>query len=134
VTFVQSIDLEEFLKDGFRIGIITPYKAQNEIIKSGIKADELLSSLGNSLEVNSVDGFQGQEREVIFIGFVRSNPNGEIGFLKDTRRINVAMTRAKHYLEMVGDSATLGSLEFYNEMVLHFQTATKYHSAFEFFE
>lgn len=132
--FIENINLEDFKEKGYRIGIITPYKAQNELVKAGIKADELLSSIGNHLEVNTVDGFQGQEREVIFISFVRSNPNGEIGFLKDTRRINVGMTRAKHYLEMIGDSATLGSLEFYNEMVLHFQTKELYHSAFEFFD
>lgn len=132
--FISQIDVEDFKEKGHRIGVITPYKAQNDLIKSGIKTDELLSNMEDHLEVNTVDGFQGQEREVIFISFVRSNPQGEIGFLKDTRRINVAMTRAKHYLEMIGDSATLGSLEFYNEMVLHFQTKELYHSAFEFFE
>ncbi|MGB3464668.1 MAG: AAA domain-containing protein, partial [Cyclobacteriaceae bacterium] len=133
-SFLQTIEIDDFKSKGYRIGIITPYKAHNDLLKSAIKTDGVLSSLGHHLEVNTVDGFQGQEREVIFIGFVRSNPNGEIGFLKDTRRINVAMTRAKHYLEMIGDSATLGSLEFYNELVLHFQTENLYHSAFEFFE
>ncbi len=132
--FVEEIDTEKFISEGRRIGIITPYKAQNEILNELIKSNESLLALGEKLEVNTVDAFQGQERDIIIIGFVRSNPEGEIGFLKDIRRINVAMTRAQHHLIMIGDSATLGSLEFYNELVLHFQTINKYHSAFEFFQ
>ena len=130
--YVAENGTEKLLESNCRIGIITPYKAQNELVRAGIKERAALSELGTNLEVNTVDAFQGQERDVIFIGFVRSNPEGEIGFLKDIRRINVAMTRAKHYLELIGDSATLGSLEFYNQLVEHFQTKNQYHSAFEF--
>jgi len=133
IGFLDGIEIESFIKKGRRIGVITPYKAQNEILKELIKSNEVLLQLGDQLEINTVDAFQGQERDIIIIGFVRSNPAGEIGFLKDIRRINVAMTRAKHQLIMIGDSATLGSLDFYNELVLHFQTINKYHSAFEFF-
>ena len=81
--------------------------------------------------MNTVDSFQGQERDSIFIGFTRSNEDGEIGFLKDIRRTNVAMTRARRQLIMIGDSATLGSNNFYNQLVEHCTAADAYQSAFE---
>lgn len=131
---VNEIGADEILDKEFRIAVITPYKAQNEILRKLISESEVLSGLEGLLAVDTVDAFQGQERDIIVIGFVRSNPEGEIGFLKDIRRTNVAMTRAKHLLLLIGDSATLGSLEFYNQMVEHFQFRNNYHSAFEFFE
>jgi len=85
------------------IGIITPYAAQIKAIKRRLEARDL------SIETRTVDGFQGQEREVILISFVRSNPKGEIGFLRDARRLNVAITRARRKLICVGDASTLRS-------------------------
>ncbi len=129
---VEEISIEKIIDQSLSIAIITPYKAQNEILRKLISASEVLNNIGDQLAVDTVDAFQGQERDIIFIGFVRSNPEGEIGFLKDIRRTNVAMTRARHLLYLIGDSATLGTLEFYNQMVEHFQTEIQYHSAFEF--
>ena len=85
------------------IGVITPYLSQVKRIRS------LLQERGVSAEVKSVDGFQGREKEVIFISFVRSNLAREIGFVKDRRRLNVAMTRARTKLVMIGDMQTLGA-------------------------
>ncbi len=90
------------------IGVITPYDDQVELLKS---------MLPEGVEVKSVDGFQGREKEVIIISFVRSNPSGGIGFLWDPRRLNVAITRAKRKLIMVGDSSTLGTNQLYRELI-----------------
>ena len=84
------------------------------------------------MQVHSVDGFQGQEKDIIAISLVRSNDRGEIGFLSDIRRINVALTRARHRLIVVGDSATLSNLDFYDKLIQFYQQTNSYHSAFEF--
>lgn len=95
-----------------KIGIVTPYNGQVQLIRSLLDNDKeissLLSSLSASVEVNSVDGFQGRERDVILFSAVRSNRRGNIGFLSDWRRLNVALTRAKSALLVVGDMDTLG--------------------------
>ena len=93
------------------IGIITPYAAQVKLIK------QLLSEANLKIEVNSVDGFQGREKEVIVISFVRSNEEGEMGFLKDLRRLNVAITRARRKLICIGDSKTLSSHPVYKKFI-----------------
>jgi superfamily I DNA and/or RNA helicase len=95
------------------------------------EASAVLESLRHLVTINTVDAFQGQERDVIAISFVRSNEKSEVGFLGDIRRTNVAMTRAKKKLLMVGDSATLGSHPFYNELLDYVQTGGFYKSAFE---
>ncbi len=108
-----AIDLtKELLDMGLsesEIGIISPYLSQVKRIKQGL--GELL------VEVKSVDGFQGREKEVIIISFVRSNPQGEIGFLKDLRRLNVAITRAKRKLICIGDSKTLSKNEIFKKFL-----------------
>jgi superfamily I DNA and/or RNA helicase len=91
-----------------------------------------LDSVREQITVNTVDSFQGQERDVIYIGLTRSNTKGEIGFLKEYRRMNVAMTRAKSKLVMIGDSATLGNDPFYNAIIEYAQEIDGYKSAFEF--
>lgn len=93
------------------IGIITPYSAQVKLIK------ELLLEKGLKVEVNSVDGFQGREKEVIIVSFVRSNDEGEIGFLKDLRRLNVAITRPKRKLIAIGNSKTLSTYPTYGRFI-----------------
>jgi superfamily I DNA and/or RNA helicase len=90
-----------------------------------------LEPLHKLISINTVDAFQGQERDVIAISFVRSNEKGEVGFLSDIRRTNVAMTRAKKKLIMVGDSATLGSHPFYIKLLEYVQEKEFYRSAFE---
>ena len=84
------------------------------------------------LEIDTVDGFQGREKEVILLTMVRSNDRGEIGFLADTRRTNVALTRAKRKLIMVADSATLGANDFYKQLFDYFEEFDAYKSVWEF--
>ncbi|NPA48013.1 MAG: IGHMBP2 family helicase [Thermococci archaeon] len=91
------------------IGVITPYDDQRDLISSMI---------GEKVEVKTVDGYQGREKEVIVISFVRSNLHGQLGFLEDRRRLNVSLTRAKRKLVMVGDSSTLESNETYRKLIL----------------
>jgi predicted DNA helicase len=98
-----------------QIGLITPYRAQVRHLR------ELLRDVPG-LEIDSVDGFQGREKEAIVVSLVRSNPDGEIGFLADVRRTNVALTRARRKLLVIGDSATLAYHEFYQRMLTHFET------------
>lgn len=116
----------------FTVGVIAPYRAQVEYLESALAelVDEF--ELSEQLSVNTVDSFQGQERDVIYIGLTRSNDKGEIGFLKNIKRMNVAMTRAKSKLVIIGDSATLGGDTFYNSMIDHFQAQQAYRSAFEY--
>ncbi len=98
-----------------QIAIIAPYAAQVRRLRNKIEIPEL--------EIDTVDGFQGREKEAVLLTMVRSNDRGEIGFLADTRRTNVAMTRARRKLIVVGDSATLGSHKFYAAMLEYFETA-----------
>ncbi len=93
------------------IGIITPYAAQVKLIKQLLLEKEL------KVEVNSVDGFQGREKEAIIVSFVRSNDEGEIGFLKDLRRLNVAITRPRRKLILIGNTKTLSSHPVYKHFV-----------------
>lgn len=90
------------------VAIITPYRAQKKAIQALL--GDLLEA---GLEVDTVDGFQGREKEAILVDLVRSNPDGELGFLKDTRRMNVSLTRARRFLLVLGDSATLGNHPYY---------------------
>ncbi|WKZ60446.1 MAG: AAA domain-containing protein [Cyclobacteriaceae bacterium] len=115
----------------FSIGIITPYSAQVERLIKLAEQSEELSTLASRITINTVDAFQGQERDVIAISLVRSNEKSEVGFLGDIRRVNVAMTRAKKKLIMLGDSATLGSHPFYLELLTYVQEKGFYKSAYE---
>ncbi|MGW8122948.1 AAA domain-containing protein [Roseivirga echinicomitans] len=124
--------LSKSITEGKRVGVIAPYKAQIELLRDLLHAEELLDPFKEDISVNTVDAFQGQERDVIFISLVRSNDKNEIGFLKEYRRMNVAMTRAKSKLVVVGDSATLGKDSFYNAVIDYVQSIGGYKSAFEF--
>jgi ATP-dependent RNA/DNA helicase IGHMBP2 len=111
------------------IGMITPYSAQVERLAKLAEASEEISILARYVTINTVDAFQGQERDIIAISFVRSNEKSEVGFLSDIRRTNVAMTRARKKLMMVGDSATLGTHSFYVELLDYVQQKGFYRSA-----
>lgn len=113
------------------IGIITPYSAQVERLAKLAEASEELSTLARYISINTVDAFQGQERDIIAISFVRSNEKSEVGFLSDIRRTNVAITRARKKLIMVGDSATLGTHSFYLELLDYVQQKGFYRSAWD---
>lgn len=134
--------LEHLLKDyqpaspeerPLKIGIISPYRAQINYLKDEVEHNDLLHQLQNQrhLSVGTVDSFQGQERDVIYISLVRSNEQGEIGFLSDIRRMNVAMTRARKKLVIIGDSATLSQHPFYQDFVAYTETIQAYRSAWE---
>ncbi len=106
------------------IGVIAPYAAQVRLLRHQLDYP--------GLEIDTVDGFQGREKEAILLTMVRSNDRQEIGFLADTRRTNVAMTRARRCLIMVGDSATLGGNTFYASLLEHFEQQDAYRSVWEF--
>ncbi|HFC12969.1 MAG TPA: DNA-binding protein, partial [Anaerolineae bacterium] len=104
------------------IGIITPYSAQTRLIRA---------KLQQPVEVNSVDGFQGREKEAIIISLVRSNQRGEVGFLRETRRMNVALTRARRKLIVIGDSGTISAEPFFTRLLDYWDTIGVYHSVWE---
>ncbi len=114
------------------IGIISPYKEQVQYLMAQILADEELIKYKSQIAVKTVDGFQGQERDIIYISMVRSNDQREIGFLNDTRRMNVALTRAKKKLVVIGDSATIGNHPFYKDFLDYAESVGAYKSAWEF--
>ena len=88
--------------------------------------------LPNSLRISTIDSFQGQEKENIIVSLVRSNDDGDIGFLKDYRRMNVAITRAKEQLYVIGDSATIGADAFYNAFLTYIEQHGTYRTVWEF--
>ena len=116
--------LKEYNPSKHSIGVITPYRAQLNEIQNMISDTQAYS--------NTVDSFQGQEREVIIISMVRSNESAEIGFLKDYRRMNVAMTRAQKKLVIIGDSATIGQDSFYANFLDYVEEKGSYRTAWEF--
>ena len=88
--------------------------------------------LPNEMRVSTIDSFQGQEKEIVIVSLVRSNDEGEIGFLKDYRRMNVAITRAKEQLFVIGDSATIGADAFYNAFLVYIENYGTYRTVWEF--
>jgi len=128
---VEQFGVEAWIEKNISVGIITPYRAQVDHLIKLHEASAVLQRLQRLISINTVDAFQGQERDVIAISFVRSNNTGEVGFLGDIRRTNVAMTRAKRKLIMVGDSATLGSHPFYSDLIDFVQQNHFYRSEFE---
>lgn len=112
------------------IGLISPYREQVIYMQQEVDTDPDLVDYG--LTINTIDGFQGQERDVIYISLVRSNEKGKIGFLSDYRRMNVAMTRAKMKLVIVGDSATIGNQKFYKNFLNYCDSVGAYRTAWEF--
>jgi ATP-dependent RNA/DNA helicase IGHMBP2 len=127
----EDIGHQAWLDERLTLGIITPYRSQVDLLRKLQEASSMLQPLSHLITVNTVDAFQGQERDVIAISFVRSNDKGEVGFLNDIRRTNVAMTRARKKLMMVGDSATLGSHEFYLRLIEFVQEKGFYRSVYQ---
>jgi len=130
--YLSDLELMNKLHEVRDIGIISPYKAQTVRISDTIELNELISSeMMEKIAINTVDSFQGQERDVIYISLVRSNEKGEIGFLSDTRRMNVAMTRARKKLVIVGDSSTITRHPFYSQLLDYVNETNSYRSAYE---
>lgn len=114
------------------IGIISPYAEQVNLIKTRMEDNEIFAGL--DVEVNSIDGFQGQEKDLIYISMVRSNNANNIGFLADTRRLNVAMTRARKKLVIIGDMVTLASDPIYEKLINYAETINAYESAWDYMD
>jgi ATP-dependent RNA/DNA helicase IGHMBP2 len=121
VSLVRKLTSEGL--SGDQIAIIAPYAAQVRLLRSRLNLQ--------GLEVDTVDGFQGREKEAVIVTLVRSNERGEIGFLADTRRTNVALTRARRCLIVVGDSATLGADQFYGSMLEYFESIGGYRTVWD---
>lgn len=119
--YVDMIGLERLVADRVDFGIISPYRAQVRMIRRLLKMQRFYRRLRSQIAVHTVDGFQGQERDVILISMVRDNEQGQIGFLGDLRRMNVALTRARMKLIVIGNSETLGRHRFYGALYEHFE-------------
>lgn len=129
INLLGSLNLLESVAD---TGIISPYKAQVVFLQNSLTGlDAIPLQISENLSINTVDSFQGQERDIIYISLVRSNEKGEIGFLSDIRRMNVAMTRARKKLVIIGDSATICSHPFYDKLLDYVNETGGYRSAFE---
>lgn len=114
--YFTKISKQRVLEERIDVGIISPYRAQVQYLKKLIKKYEFFKPYRRLISVNTVDGFQGQERDVILISLVRSNDEGQIGFLKDLRRMNVAMTRARMKLIILGNKNTMTKHPFYKKL------------------
>lgn len=114
--YFTKISKRRVLEERIDVGIISPYRAQVQYLKKLIKKYEFFKPYRRLISVNTVDGFQGQERDVILISLVRSNDEGQIGFLKDLRRMNVAMTRARMKLIILGNKDTMTKHPFYKKL------------------
>ena len=123
--YINKIGKERFLAERLDVGIISPYKVQTQYLRQQIRKREEFRPFRQVISVNTVDGFQGQERDIIIISLVRSNDNGQIGFLSDLRRMNVAMTRARMKLIIFGDKATLQHHAFYRKLIQYVDEVMK---------
>ncbi len=123
--YINKIGQERFLAERLDVGIISPYKVQTQYLRQQIRKRAELRPFRQVISVNTVDGFQGQERDIIMISLVRSNDNGQIGFLSDLRRMNVAMTRARMKLIIFGDKSTLQHHAFYRKLIQYVEKVTE---------
>lgn len=114
--YINKIGKERFLQERIDVGLISPYKAQVQYLRQLVKRDAFFKPYRSLITINTVDGFQGQERDVILISLVRANEEGQIGFLSDLRRMNVAITRARMKLIILGDASTLTRHPFYRKL------------------
>lgn len=114
--YFEKIGKDRLLEERVDVGIISPYKGQVALLRRLLKQDKYWKPFRSLITVNTVDGFQGQERDVIVISLVRSNEQGDIGFLRDLRRMNVAITRARMKLILIGNRSTLCKMPFYKRL------------------
>lgn len=114
--YFEKIGKQRILNESIDVGIISPYRAQVQYLRQQIKKREFFRPFNKLISVNTVDGFQGQERDIIIISLVRSNNEGQIGFLNDLRRMNVAMTRARMKLIIMGNAETMSHTGFYKKL------------------
>ena len=114
--YFEKTGKQRILDESIDVGIISPYRAQVQYLRQQIKKKEFFRPYRKLISVNTVDGFQGQERDIIIISLVRSNNEGQIGFLSDLRRMNVAITRARMKLIIMGNAETLSHTLFYKKL------------------
>ena len=124
--YFTKIGKQRVLNDSIDVGIISPYRAQVQYLKKLIKKYEFFKPYRRLISVNTMDGFQGQERDVIHISLVRSNDEGQIGFLKDLRRMNVAMTKARMKLIILGNKETMTQHPFYKKLWEYVEAINNY--------
>ncbi|MBQ0056866.1 MAG: AAA family ATPase [Bacteroidales bacterium] len=117
--YIRQLGIDRMLRERIDFGIISPYKSQVQLLRKLVRQSSFLQPIRHQITVNTVDGFQGQERDVILISMVRGNDEGRIGFLNDLRRMNVAITRARMKLIVLGDASTLSHHSFYHRLVEH---------------
>lgn len=115
-SYVEHMGRHRVVEERVDFGVISPYRAQVQYLRGLIRRDEFLRPLRSQITVNTVDAFQGQERDVIILSMVRANEQGQIGFLTDLRRMNVAITRARYQLIIIGSSSTLCKHRFYRKL------------------
>ena len=115
-TYFGKIGKQRILDERIDVGVITPYRAQVQYLRRLLKKKDFFKPYRHLISVNTVDGFQGQERDVILISLVRANDEGQIGFLRDLRRMNVAITRARMKLIILGDASTMTRHPFYKKL------------------
>ena len=130
--FVNELNTKYATESFPSVAVISPYKQQINLLKTQFEHSPDLQKYKENISVNTIDSFQGQERDIVYISLTRSNDKGEIGFLSDIRRMNVAMTRAKKKLVVIGDSATLGKHSFYADFIEYAEKKGVYVSAWEF--
>ena len=114
--YIEKVGKHRVLNERIDFGVISPYKAQVHLLRQLVKKDTFLRPFRRAISINTVDAFQGQERDVVIISMVRANDNGRIGFLGDLRRMNVAITRARYKVIIVGSAETLCRHRFYREL------------------
>lgn len=120
--YITKIGRERFLDERIDVGMISPYKAQVQYLRRLVRNDAFFKPYRQAITINTVDGFQGQERDVILISLVRANEEGQIGFLNDLRRMNVAVTRARMKLIILGDASTLTRHAFYKKLYTYIES------------
>ena len=123
--YIEKIGANRVMEEHIDFGVISPYRLQVQYIRQLIRGKEFFQPFRRQITIHTVDGFQGQERDVIFISLVRANDEGNIGFLNDLRRMNVAITRARMKLIIYGDAPTLTRHPFYKALYRYIQNNGK---------
>ena len=122
--YFERLGRQRVLDERLDVGIISPYRAQVQLLRRMLRKSAYFKPLRHLISVNTVDGFQGQERDIIVISLVRNNDEGQIGFLRDLRRMNVAITRARMKLFIMGDSTTMTKHPFYRKLYNYIKNLT----------
>lgn len=120
--YIEMIGMSRLIDDSTSFGIISPYRGQVRLLRRMIRSQRFLNPLRRNISTHTIDGFQGQERDVIIISMVRDNQDHNIGFLRDLRRMNVAITRARMKLIIIGNADTLSHHLFFEKLITYFQS------------